>query len=530
MKKLLTKLPAFFLAIILTACGTPAVSTTPATPVTAVPAVTMSPQMPATEAPAVVTFTDPVLEEMVRGAMGRPQGDITAAEAGAVTRLNLSAETQQYISEETPIKNISGLENFTNLEELELSYQAVTDLSPLEGLNKLTALSLDENPVADITPLAGMTNLQYLTISNCAAQDYSPLAKLVNLKFLRLDNSTISDVSPLASLTNLKHLYLLNSPVNDYSLLLNIYPNLANKDFIIASTLEELGFAMSDDNTEAKYADESLGVIINHSEWGPPPREWDANGVRLSLSLEDGYILKATFHPDIDAYVFGMGKDGEPLMNYVYDRKTGSFTFGSGDRQSSEQAVLAAMDAAEGEDVLLAPMRVYDDTIIKTFNMTADRLYSLPFGPPTLKNLGFFPDTANAVWLYEQREENERDVNIEIHRPEWGEKDFDFSFFTALSDEYRVFVIYHSDERKVVVKADDNDLGGAEFEYFIDTREHIDVWCSNKEMTVEEYFIRAFNDPAVDDIYQHSWELLDGYIRDRFGMTLDELLVVPEGE
>ena len=82
--------------------------------------------------------------------MGRPEGGITAAEAEAVTRLNHSIEWQRYISEEMPIKDIEGLEYFRNLESLDLSFHAITDITPLAGLKKLTSLSLSNNPVADI--------------------------------------------------------------------------------------------------------------------------------------------------------------------------------------------------------------------------------------------------------------------------------------------------------------------------------------------------------------------------------------------
>jgi len=151
MKKLHNKLLTVLLVIILAACSTPA-----ATPATSIPAAAVTPPISVTVLPAFVTFTDPLLEEMVRGTMGRPEGNIPVAEAEAVTRLNLSNELQQHLSEEPPVKDISGLENFTNLEFLDLSFHAITDLSPLAGLKKLSLLSLDGNPVADITPLAGL--------------------------------------------------------------------------------------------------------------------------------------------------------------------------------------------------------------------------------------------------------------------------------------------------------------------------------------------------------------------------------------
>ena len=514
MKKKHSILLVTLLAIGLTSCGAPTVTTTPSVVATALP--------------SVVKFADPVLEAMVRGAMGKLEVDITVAEAEAVTRLNLSNELQRYISEETPVKDISGLENFTNLESINLSFQGITDISPLAGLTKLTSLSLGGNPVNDITPLARLTNLKVLTLSNCIAQDYSPLAKLVNLEFLMLDNSTITDLSPLVTLKSLKHLYLANSPANDYSPLVEIYPNLAEKDFIVASTLKELGFTMDDGRKQANYDSEGASITINHSEWGAPPAEWDANIIRVSMYLEGDYKLAVGFYGDLDAYVFMMNIDGQPPMNYVYDAANGDFTFGSGDRASSEQAIRAAMDVVEDEDVLLAPIHIFNDTIQKTFRMTADALYAMPYEPPTLKSLGFFPDEANARFLYEQHEG--RYTSIEVHRPEWGEKDYDVRFFTPLSDEYRIVVSYTIAEKKFVVGADDNNEGGASFEFFLETNEHVDVWCSNKEMTVEEYFINAYNDPEIEDIYLHSVELMEQYISDTFGLTTEELYALPTGE
>jgi hypothetical protein len=500
-----------FLAILIPACSTPTALTPPTIEVTT--------------SPAVVTFVDPMLEAMIRGAMGKPEGGITVAEAEAVTRLNLNNEMQRYISGETPIKDISGLENFTNLESLDLSLHEITNISPLAGLTKLTSLSLEGNPVADISPLAKLTNLKVLILSNCAAQDYRPLANLVNLEFLKLDNSTLTDINPLASLTGLKYLYLANNRIIDYSPLTNIYPNLEEKDFIIPSTLEELGFYMNDEHNMAKFENEHLDVIINHSEWGAPAIEGVTNCVRLTMPLENGYILKGAYCPDRKVYGFGIVKDNANPIIYSYDTTHSEFMYESGDRESSEQAVRAAMEVVEGEDVLLSPIRLYNDTIQNLFHMTANGLYALPFEPPTLKNLGFFPDRANAVCLYEQR--GEGDYNIEIHRPEWGKKDYDIRFFTPLSDEYRIVITYNFDERKYLVSVDDNYGGGASFEFFSDTNEHNDIWCSDKEMTVQDYFIKAYNDPAISDVYVHSVELFEQYFSNRFDMTAEKMFSLP---
>lgn len=514
------------ITIILAACSTPSVTTTP--PSTPRSEVTTTSSPGATPVPVIVPFADPVLESMIRGAMGKTEGDITLAEAQAVTRMNFSNELQSYISDETPIKDLSGLENFTNLETLDLSNHAVTDISPLQELTKLISLSLAGNPVADVSPLAGLTKLKVLILSGSRAPDYSSLSNLVNLQVLMLDNSTISDLTPLAGLTNLRQLHLANATIEDLYPLETIYPNLEDKDFIIATTLAELGFNLDVNSHQAVFDSESASFTIHHAAWGQPQEEWHNNTIRISMYTESGHKVLLGYYGNLDAYVFMVNKEDEPTVNYVYDAHSGDINITEEDRASIEQVVRAAFEVMEDEDPLLAPMRVFHAIVKDTFGMTAAKLYALPYAPPSLKSFGFFADEPNAVYLYEYR--GEKDVNMEIHRPEWGEKEFDVRFFTPISDEYRIVVTWHAAEKKFIAGVDDNSQGGGSFEYFIDTGEHLDIWCSYPDKTVEEYFIKAYNDPTIEDVYQHSVDLMTQYIRDSFGMTIEELYALPTGE
>ncbi len=186
------------------------------------------------------------------------------------------------------------------------------------------------------------------------------------------------------------------------------------------------------------------------------------------------------------------------------------------------------MDVTEGEDVLLAPIRFYNDAIKNTFHMTPENLFAMPYEPLTLKSLGFIPDETAGIFMYEQHEGIY--TNIRIDHTNNAEKEYDIVFFQPISDEYRVNMFYFVADKKLHVGADDNDGGSADFEYYIETHEHVDGWCSNEDMTVEEYFINAYNDPGIEDIYLHSVELMEQYIRDTFGMTIEDLYALPTGE
>ncbi len=334
----------------------------------------------AASASEVVTFADPTLEAMVRGSMGRPEGDITAAQAETVTELNLSFEWRQYLPDAVQIQDIGGLEYFTNLEHLDLSFHTISDVSPLAGLSKLVSLSLSGNPIDDVAPLGELTGLKVLSLSGCAAEDYSALSNLTGLELLALDHSTIADVSPLSALTGLKYLYLAGSPASDYSPLAAFYPNLEERDFTIIATLQELGFVMNDDKNQAYYGDvqrSGLSVNINHAEWGTPQTEDMMKCVKLELMLDSGYVLTVLYYPEISYYCFQMNINNE-MMNYLYCAADGTVMVDSNSRERFERMITEAMGETGETDVLLAPIPVFNDTIREAFGMTADALYALP--------------------------------------------------------------------------------------------------------------------------------------------------------
>lgn len=290
--------------------------------------------------PEVVVFSDPVLENMVREQMSKPEGDISIADAEAVKELSLSIEWQPEIPPETQIRDLHGLESFKNLESLDLQYHAVTDISPLAGLSKLTSLSLGGNPVTDLMPLSGLTNLTWLTLFNCQAQDYGPLANLTNLNGLLMEYSTISDasvlsgltklirlslantqvgdVSPLAGLTSLRELRLAECPITDYSPLAEIYPFLKDKDFAMAASLSELGFVPVNDGTELSFQYGTAEIKVGRPEWNPS-QEGAEGYVFLFMPQENGGVLAVRYVPDTQKYDFKIDNLSGEKTGYSYD-------------------------------------------------------------------------------------------------------------------------------------------------------------------------------------------------------------------
>ena len=78
------------------------------------------------------------------------------------------------------------LAELTNLKELNLQRNKITDLSPLVGLKNLQELNLSDNLFTDLSPLRGLTNLKELDLSRNNITDLSSLEGLTNLQTLRI--------------------------------------------------------------------------------------------------------------------------------------------------------------------------------------------------------------------------------------------------------------------------------------------------------------------------------------------------------
>jgi len=100
--------------------------------------------IPAGAASAVVSFPDTELEDVVRDALDKSDGDITDADMATLNELDADDEE---------ISDLSGLEYAVNLRELDLEDNQVSDLGPLANLTNLQDLDLEDNQVSNISPL-----------------------------------------------------------------------------------------------------------------------------------------------------------------------------------------------------------------------------------------------------------------------------------------------------------------------------------------------------------------------------------------
>ncbi len=117
----------------------------------------------------VVTFPDKNLEAAIRKAINLPApASITDSDLldPAFTALNASFRD---------IENLSGLEFCTNLTQLFLHGNRISDITPLASLTKLKDLYLWLNDISDISALENLADLRYVFLQDNNIQDISAL-------------------------------------------------------------------------------------------------------------------------------------------------------------------------------------------------------------------------------------------------------------------------------------------------------------------------------------------------------------------
>ena len=160
------------------------------------------------------------------------------------------------------ISDISAVSGLTNLTGLDLADNSISDISALSGLTNLTSLELANNSISDISALAGLTNLTGLWIYDNSISDISALAGLTNLTLLSIWTNSISDVTPLENLTALTYLYLSGNPIADLAPLRRLKENNPNVYIDIVNTYLNPVTPPIDTSPEVSIPDANLRAAV----------------------------------------------------------------------------------------------------------------------------------------------------------------------------------------------------------------------------------------------------------------------------
>ena len=106
--------------------------------------------------------------------------------------------------------DISPFSDLTSLESLRMGCN-VQDLEPLRNLHNLKKLMLSgrtsgsgDDVFDSLEPLSALTNLEDLDLQSDRVTDLSPLSGLTNLKVLDLNVPQAADLTPILGLPNLE--------------------------------------------------------------------------------------------------------------------------------------------------------------------------------------------------------------------------------------------------------------------------------------------------------------------------------------
>ena len=98
------------------------------------------------------------------------------------------------------IKDITGLEYMTNLENLTLEGVGLKNIEFISNLKQLNNVNVSHNQIEDITPLSSLENLQWLNLADNHIKDVTVIGSMLNLFSLNLAGNEIRDVRPLIQL------------------------------------------------------------------------------------------------------------------------------------------------------------------------------------------------------------------------------------------------------------------------------------------------------------------------------------------
>lgn len=168
-------------------------------------------------------FREPLIEQAVREALRKPEGELSKEDLSQVTSLHIyGKQIYQYegqfwfrgkydyaylydfqqsglFEQNGGISSLEDVRALPNLTELSVYNQNISDLEPLHG-TKIARLGLAHNPITSLAPLRGNGNIQYLNISCLPLDGLGDVSTLSGLRELNLSDMQVNSVEILTSL------------------------------------------------------------------------------------------------------------------------------------------------------------------------------------------------------------------------------------------------------------------------------------------------------------------------------------------
>ena len=131
------------------------------------------------ETDETIVFENADFDKAVRSALGLTETEkITASYLADVEKLDISG---------AGLNDVSELQCFTGLKELNLSKNKLDNIDVLSQLTELARLDISNCKLSDVSVLSGLTNLEYVNLIGNSVEDYSVVdhVKLVNGRYCK---------------------------------------------------------------------------------------------------------------------------------------------------------------------------------------------------------------------------------------------------------------------------------------------------------------------------------------------------------
>lgn len=135
---------------------------------------------------------------------------------GKATRkedLHKLIETETIRFKDALVSNLSVLDVFIRLKELDFSGTSINDVSPLIGIRTLKVLRATNSPIRDLEALRSMPDITDLDVSNTPVEELRPIRGLQFLKTFSCSGTQVSSLSALEELPALESLDCSNTGV-----------------------------------------------------------------------------------------------------------------------------------------------------------------------------------------------------------------------------------------------------------------------------------------------------------------------------
>ena len=136
-------------------------------------------------------------------------GEPDFSKAAEITSLDLS---NGYI------RDLSGIQYFKNLEELNIANNEISDLSPLSGCAKLKTLDASGQYISNLGALSALKELTKLNLADNELTTLSSLKELAGLQKLDVSGNEIAVFGTAGKLQNLQYLNMADNPMGEIDL------------------------------------------------------------------------------------------------------------------------------------------------------------------------------------------------------------------------------------------------------------------------------------------------------------------------